>query len=401
MTTEITYHSNPFPYVIIDDLYSEEELRLIWKDFNHVYPLLLPGDKTGSAKDNGVFQKKNKGIFINHEDNTILRLGGKTWSLLNTLKESLNPGEWWLKNIRTSDSKTLVSYYEDTDYYKAHSDCAEITALSWYYKEPKKYRGGDLKFTDYNIDVECKNNRCIIFPSMIVHEVSEIKMNKGDMDKKLGRWTISQFTWMDNNGPDEIVKNEKVTSVIEDLYPTPTYWSQVKDYPFINNEIDRVMGGVDFFDMSKRWGSSHSTTSDFNKEVNIIEELGLESIRKEIDNHVREYCAELEWEFREYWMESWFTRYKKGDYSDVHRHGDSDISGVYFYKTNGQDGDLFFLSPTAPLSIAKCYHQNGLKISHQPQEGKMILFPGWLQHGVNVNNTDNIRMSLAFNIRFI
>ena len=119
-------------------------------------------------KDAGVFQKKNKGIFINHEDNTILRLGGKTWSLLNTLKESLNPGEWWLKNIRTSDSKTLVSYYEDTDYYKAHSDCAEITALSWYYKEPKKYRGGDLKFTDYNIDVECKNNRCIIFPSMIV-----------------------------------------------------------------------------------------------------------------------------------------------------------------------------------------------------------------------------------------
>ena len=127
----------------------------------------------------------------------------------------------------------------------------------------------------------------------------------------------------------------------------------------------------------------------------------MESIRKEIDNHVREYCAELEWEFREYWMESWFTRYKKGDYSDVHRHGDSDISGVYFYKTNGHDGDLFFLSPTAPLSIAKCYHQNGLKISHQPQEGKMILFPGWLQHGVNVNNTDNIRMSLAFNIRFI
>ena len=130
MTTEITYHSQPFPYVIIDDLYSEEELRLIWKDFNHVYPLLLPGDKTGSAKDNGVFQKKNKGIFINHEDNTILRLGGKTWSLLNTLKESLNPGEWWLKNIRTSDSKTLVSYYEDTDYYKAHSDCAEIICLS-------------------------------------------------------------------------------------------------------------------------------------------------------------------------------------------------------------------------------------------------------------------------------
>ena len=50
---------------------------------------------------------------------------------------------------------------------------------------------------------------------------------------------------------------------------------------------------------------------------------------------------------------------------------------------------------------AKCYHQNGLKISHNPQVGKMILFPGWLQHGVNVNNTDNIRMSLAFNIHFI
>ena len=37
---------------------------------------------------------------------------------------------------------------------------------------------------------------------------------------------------------------------------------------------------------------------------------------------------------------------------------------------------------------------------HKPEVGKILLFPGWLKHGINTNNTDNIRISLSFNICF-
>ena len=33
-----------------------------------------------------------------------------------------------------------------------------------------------------------------------------------------------------------------------------------------------------------------------------------------------------------------------------------------------------------------------------PTERKLILFPGWLEHGVERNNTDNLRMCLSANL---
>ena len=35
-----------------------------------------------------------------------------------------------------------------------------------------------------------------------------------------------------------------------------------------------------------------------------------------------------------------------------------------------------------------------------PTEGELILFPGWLDHGVQTNDTDDERVSVSFNIRF-
>ena len=37
---------------------------------------------------------------------------------------------------------------------------------------------------------------------------------------------------------------------------------------------------------------------------------------------------------------------------------------------------------------------------YTPKEGKILLFPGWLEHGVKTNLTDNVRMSLSFNVYF-
>ena len=42
----------------------------------------------------------------------------------------------------------------------------------------------------------------------------------------------------------------------------------------------------------------------------------------------------------------------------------------------------------------------GTDFEHEPMEGKLIIFPGWLLHGVRQNSTDNTRISLSFNITF-
>ena len=121
---------------------------------------------------------------------------------------------------------------------------------------------------------------------------------------------------------------------------------------------------------------------------------------KEIHKHLEEYCDELGFKMPSYRCLSWFSKFEKGNYAHIHHHGHHDISGVYYYKTNGEDGKIFFETPNPFLDTQLCYRSYGETWEHKPQEGKILLFPGWLRHGVQTNETDNTRISLSFNIYF-
>ena len=126
----------------------------------------------------------------------------------------------------------------------------------------------------------------------------------------------------------------------------------------------------------------------------------MNKLSKEIDKHLKEYCSEIGYEYKRYKIDSWLSKFGKGNYAHIHHHGITDISGVYYYKTNGNDGKIFFETPNPFLDTQLCYLRYGETWEHKPQEGKILLFPGWLRHGVRTNETDNTRISLSFNIYF-
>ena len=88
---------------------------------------------------------------------------------------------------------TQVGYYENNDEYGLHHDHSVVTSLTWLYKEPKKFTGGDLYIGDSEIKIECVNNRTLVFPSMIRHKVNTIHMEEEHLNQRLGRYCISQF----------------------------------------------------------------------------------------------------------------------------------------------------------------------------------------------------------------
>lgn len=193
---QITLCKEPFEYIIIDDTYTEEELKLIflelnfWSDSNK----LMDPEHTASAKwPDGTSKKKNKGLFLddaytNRNYSNILKLNRKIYEIqteqpsviLNFLKDS-------------NYDSTLISYYENLDCYKAHKDSSIITAVTYLYKQPKAFEGGDLLITDYGIAFEPWFNRTYIMFGVLEHEVIEIKMNNKDCGKGLGRYCISNF----------------------------------------------------------------------------------------------------------------------------------------------------------------------------------------------------------------
>ena len=97
---------------------------------------------------------------------------------------------------------------------------------------------------------------------------------------------------------------------------------------------------------------------------------------------------------------SWFTRSNKGQYAPMHYHGSSDISGVYYLQTNGQDGNLTFYSPTKELISSFVYSLIDDKQEIPLEQGVLALWPGLLYHTTANNETDHERISLSFNIQF-
>ena len=184
-----------FPYIEINDFYSEDELEKVWKDIDSISygNKLVDPSQSKSAYVNGQLLKNNSGVFVEEcfPDSNIIKINAHRLTELDYTQHSA----WYFKNTPfiCNDNSTLLSYYENASYYKPHRDNAFFTILIWLYKEPKRFTGGNLHFPDYNHSIEVKNNRFIMFPSMIRHAVDEVSIEEEYRDKFLGRYCLTVF----------------------------------------------------------------------------------------------------------------------------------------------------------------------------------------------------------------
>ena len=203
---KLTLHNEPFPHAIIEDLYDSDEEKLIWDEIEFLSYRHKMGNakETGSAFDDvsGTYLKQNYGIHLdelypNRDFSNILFATKKIWD--PKLLEEISSTDYSFWNYRRVNTKhTLLSYYENSNQYKPHRDSSQFTALTWFYKEPKQFEGGDMCFPEYDHNITIKNNMCIIFHSFVQHQVTKVKMeaqkrNKYGKFTGLGRYSISQF----------------------------------------------------------------------------------------------------------------------------------------------------------------------------------------------------------------
>jgi predicted 2-oxoglutarate/Fe(II)-dependent dioxygenase YbiX len=187
---------DPFPFLEIENMYSEKELKLIWQEleFLNQFDKLEKPKETGNNEES----KNNSGLFL---DNLY-----KSRNISNILTVNKNLKDLYILEafsslcpsyddiMHTVDDSTLISYYDNGGYYRPHEDYSLYTAITWFFKEPKKFSGGNFYFSDYNYRIELKNNKTILFPSKITHSVNKIKMNnKSDIGCGYGRYAMSRF----------------------------------------------------------------------------------------------------------------------------------------------------------------------------------------------------------------
>jgi hypothetical protein len=202
---EVTLYQTPFPHAIVDNFYNEEELELIWEELKFY---TKPG-KLLDAKDYGGVDgyTSAKAILLDSLYQNRTGNGGLNWrtmsNILTTNRKLFTSGvldafaevdDCCCLANQTNNDITKVRYYHNGDAYDPHTDKGfQFLAFSYFYKEPKKFEGGQLYFPKYDYEIPCDNNSVIIFPGWVEHGVREISIKDSDYFDGYGRYAITSF----------------------------------------------------------------------------------------------------------------------------------------------------------------------------------------------------------------
>ena len=115
------------------------------------------------------------------------------------------------------------------------------------------------------------------------------------------------------------------------------------------------------------------------------------------------------------WKEEWLDREPilgnmwaninpPGALNRPHLHPNSHFSGVYYIKAPKNSGQIVFNEPRSGAHMVMPTRKEGEPPSHlwrevrvNPIEGRIVMFPSWLWHCVEPNESNDIRISVSFN----
>ena len=125
-------------------------------------------------------------------------------------------------------------------------------------------------------------------------------------------------------------------------------------------------------------------------------------------NELMIMCKEV---FSEEWLDRepvlgnmWANINPREGMNAPHIHPNSLFSGVYYVKSNPQAGKLKIYDPRPGAQIVMPIRKEGKPPKHlwkdvdlDPFPGRIIMFPAWLWHAVEPNQSNELRISVSFN----
>ena len=182
-------------------------------------------------------------------------------------------------------------------------------------------------------------------------------------------------------------------------FPTPIYIADIK-HPTLNQELER-----DIVAWSKQdKGIVRTNVQGWHSTTNMHK-------LPEYQNLVRMLyaCQKTIYEQEHYESETflgnmWANINPPGGMNRAHQHPNSLWSGVYYIKAPKNSGDLKIDDPRSSAAMCRPSQKDGEKpprlyreTHYKPIAGRCIMFPSWLMHCVDPNNSNDIRISVSFN----
>jgi uncharacterized protein (TIGR02466 family) len=104
-------------------------------------------------------------------------------------------------------------------------------------------------------------------------------------------------------------------------------------------------------------------------------------------------------------LNMWTTIYPPGAFVPEHVHSHSTLSGVFYAKAEANCGETVFGDPAwvaktmSGPSMKGKYPEVSTKYRVTPEPGLMLLFPAWLPHRSLINQSQDDRIIISFNMK--
>jgi len=191
----------------------------------------------------------------------------------------------------------------------------------------------------------------------------------------------------------------------EILFPTPIYFKMVKDPKKMNKYL---------YPLIKAWSKKDKTETKTNAGGGWHSPTDM-NFKEEYKPLTTELFTMQEEIFKDFGMEPkpglgimWAKINNPGAYNKQHMHPNSQWSGVYYVKVPKNSGNLFVEDPRPGPNHLLPRRLKGIPqalwrvVIYPAIEGQMIMFPAWLPHGVEINESKEKeekgwRVSVSFN----
>ena len=180
--------------------------------------------------------------------------------------------------------------------------------------------------------------------------------------------------------------------MIENLFPTAIGFYEL-DKPVTEKELQFIK------DLETRSNDGNTTSVD----NYLLKSKEMKRIAAFIDKSVQSYFKEVyapKHEVKPYVTQSWANYTNKGQFHHKHNHANSFISGVFYVAADAAKDRIFFYKDgyqQIKVTTEDWNQWNSESWWFPVETGKIVLFPSNLTHMVETVQSEDTRISIAFN----
>ena len=190
------------------------------------------------------------------------------------------------------------------------------------------------------------------------------------------------------------------------FFSTPVWVSKINNYENINLELKNFIYKEKEINPN---GTRKSNVNGWHSDDFDLKNENLKNFISEISQNIGSAINDMGWDLDTQIVKitnMWSIVNTKNSFNEKHHHGNSDLSAAYYVEAEKNSGDIVFFDPRQ----ANVFHHpaskqvndmNAQVRSISPEPGTLVLFPSYLEHKVNPNQSESNRIVISFNISLI